>query len=80
MWWIVIYLLTVLKYTNKDSGINRSLLCLSNVSKDFPINSMKKTRLDRYIYDFSVDYDSIDADYIFNIHKYVRKKHKTNVY
>ena len=31
---------------------------------------MKKTGLDGYVYDFSVDYDSIDVDYILDIHKY----------
>ena len=31
---------------------------------------MKKTGLYGYVYDFSVDYDSIDIADIFNIHKY----------
>ena len=35
---------------------------------------MKKTRLYRYIYDFPVDYDSIDADDILGIQKYFMKK------
>ena len=36
---------------------------------------MKKTRLRGYVYYFSVDYDSIDFDYNFDIHKYLMKKH-----
>ena len=40
---------------------------------------MKKTGLDGYVYDFSVDYDSIDVDYILDIHKYyiniTKRKH-----
>ena len=35
---------------------------------------MKKTGLYGYIYDFSVDYDSIDVDDILDIHKYLMKK------
>ena len=34
----------------------------------------KKTGFNDYIYDFSVDYDSIDADGIKNIHKDLMKK------
>ena len=35
---------------------------------------MKKARLNGYVYDFSVDYDSIAVDDILNIHKYLMKK------
>ena len=35
---------------------------------------MKKNRFDGYIYDFSVDYDSIAVDDILNIQKYLIKK------
>ena len=36
---------------------------------------MKKTALNGYVYDFSVDYDAIDVDDILDIHKYLMKKH-----
>ena len=36
---------------------------------------MKKTGLNRYVYDFSVDYDIIDTSNIIDIHKYLRNKH-----
>ena len=36
---------------------------------------MRKTGLYQYIYDFSVDYDSIDVD-ILDIQKYWMKNHK----
>ena len=36
---------------------------------------MKKTGLNGYVYDFSVDYDAIDVDDILDIHKYLMKKH-----
>ena len=35
---------------------------------------MKKTGLNRYVYDFSVDYKAVDVDDIKNIHKYLMKK------
>ena len=35
---------------------------------------MKKTRLNGYAYDFSVDYDTISVDDILDIHKYLMKK------
>ena len=35
---------------------------------------MKKTRLNGYIYDFSVDYDAIAVHDILNIHNYLMKK------
>ena len=38
---------------------------------------MKKTGLYGYVYDFSVDCDSIDVADILDIHKYLMKKHNT---
>ena len=35
---------------------------------------MKNTRLYKYVYNFSVDYDAI-VDDILDIHKYLLKKH-----
>ena len=35
---------------------------------------MKNTRLNGYVYDFSVDYDAIAVDDILDIHKYLMKK------
>ena len=35
---------------------------------------MKKTGLNDYVYDFSVDYDAIEVDDILDIHKYLMKK------
>ena len=49
-------------------------LCLGNVSKDFSASNMKKTGFNGYIYDFSVDHDSIAVDDILDIHKYLMKK------
>ena len=35
---------------------------------------MKKTELNVYVYDFSVDYDAIAVDDILDIHKYLMKE------
>ena len=57
--------LEIYKFKAKNSEINAAPLCLGNVSKDFSVDNMKKTGLYGYIYDFSVDYDSIDVDGYF---------------
>ena len=49
-------------------------LCLGNVSKDFSASNMKKTGLNGYIYEFSVDYDSTGVDDIKDIQKCLMKK------
>ena len=35
----------------------------------FSVDNMKNTGLNRYVYDFSVDYDAIAVDDILDIHK-----------
>ena len=62
------------KFTAKDSMTVPNNLCLGNVSKDFLASNMKKTGFNGYIYNFSVDYNSIDVNDIKNIHKYLMKK------
>ena len=62
------------KFLAKDSMIVPNNLCLGNVSKDFSASNMKKIGFNGYIYDFSVDYDSIAVDDILDIHKYLMKK------
>ena len=50
------------QYKAKDSEIKRCCLCWKrcwNISKDLPIDHMKNTGLDGYVYHFSVDYDAI---------------------
>ena len=64
----------IYKFTAKDSIIVPNNLCLGNVSKDFSISNMKKTGLNGYIYDFSIDYNSIGVSDIQDIHKYLMKK------
>ena len=74
---VVIYLLLAQKLLNlkqKNSEIVANPLCLGNVSKGFSVDSMKKTRLNRYVYNFTVGYDAIAVDDILDIYKYLIKK------
>ena len=59
------------KFKAKDSEIVATPLCLGNISKDLSVDNMKKTGLNGYVYDFSVDYDAIAVDDILDIHKYL---------
>ena len=67
---IVIYLLMVKKF------LNATPLCLGNISKDWSVDNMKKTGLNGYDYDFTVDYDAIAVDDILGIHNYLMKKNE----
>ena len=61
----------IYKFKAKDCEIVATPLCLGNISKDWSID---KTSFNGYVYDFSVDYDSIVADDIKDIHKCLMKK------
>ena len=50
-------------------------MCLENISKDFCVDNMKKTGLNGYIYEFSVDYNATGVDDILGINKYLTIKH-----
>ena len=63
------------KFKGKDSEINAIPMCLENISKDLSVDNMKKTGLNGYGYDFSVDYDAITIDDILHIHNYLMKKY-----
>ena len=52
----------------------QKLHCLGNISKVWSVDNMKKTGLNGYVDDFSVDYDAIAADDMLDIHKYLMKK------
>ena len=64
----------IYKFKAKDSEIIASPLCLGNISKDWSLDNMKKAGFNRYVYDFSVDYDVADVDDIVDIHKYLMKQ------
>ena len=62
------------KFKAKYSEIAATPLCLGSISKDFSVGNMKKTGLNGYVYDFSVDYDAIANDKVLDIHKYLMGK------
>ena len=64
----------IYKFKAKDSEIVATPLCLGNISKDWSVDNMKKIEFNRYVYDFSVDFDFTAVDDIKDIHKYLMKK------
>ena len=62
------------KFKAKDSEIVATLLCLGKISKDWTVDNLKKTGINGYVYNFSVDYDAIAVDVILDIHNYLMKK------
>ena len=63
----------IVKFKAKFSEIVPYPLCLGNISKDFSVDNIKKTGLNGYVYDCSVDYDAIVVDDRLDIHKYLMK-------
>ena len=47
---------------------------MSRKQNDFFVDNMKKTNLNGYVYDVSVDYDAIEVDDILDIHNYLMKR------
>ena len=66
----------IIKFKAKDSEIVATPLCLGNITKEFSEDNTKKTGLNGYVYDFSVDYDAIAVADILKIHKYLMKKNE----
>ena len=65
----------IYKFKAKDSEILVGPICLGNISKDQSVDNMKKkTGFTGYVYDFSVDYETIAVDDIKNIHKDLTEK------
>ena len=63
----------IYQFKAKYSVIKKYLLCLSNVSKDFTIDDMKKTGLKGSVI-FFVGYRSINTNESLDIHKYLKKE------
>ena len=63
----------IYKFKAKNSEVVTTSLCPGNISKDFFVDNMKKTGLNGYVYNFSVDYDAIAVADILDICKYLMK-------
>ena len=64
----------IYKFKAKDSEIVATPSCLGNISKDWPVDNIKRTGFNGYVYDFSIDYEAIAVDDIKDIYKYLMKK------
>ena len=64
----------IIKFKSKDSEIVATPLCLGNISKDFSVDNLKKTGFNRYVYDFSVDYNDTAVDDVLDIPNYLMNK------
>ena len=71
---IASYLLMLQEYEIKNSEIKNYALCLGNISKDFKIDSMKKSNMKRSCKNFFVDFNLIDITNILDVHKYLMKR------
>ena len=68
-----------LKFKAKDDQIVKEILCLGNISDDWTAANAQKTGFGGEIYDFAVDYTSTNNIVnIYNIHRYLMKKHNIN--
>ena len=65
----------IIQFKAKGSEIVAYFLDLGNISKGIFVDNMKKTGLNEYVYDFSVDYDANAVYDLLDIHKYLMKKH-----
>ena len=68
------YQFKIYQFKVKNPGIKDYPLCLGNISKDFAIYNIKKTRLKARIKFFSVGFDPIDANDISNVQEYLMWK------
>ena len=67
----------IIRFKSKHPGILPYPLCLGNISRDWSVDNMKKTGLNGYIYNFSVDYDAIAVHDILDIHNHLTKNNNT---
>ena len=64
-----------LKFKAKDDQIVKEILCLANISDDWTAANAEKTGFWGEIFDFAVDYTSTNTGDIYNVHRYLMKKH-----
>ena len=75
----VFYFLMLQKYVSSKQKILKwkNIPCVYKIFQRILqlITWKKKTGLNGYVYEFSVDYNVIDTSNIIDIHKYLTKKH-----
>ena len=66
----------VFKFKANNKNINfPTQFCLGSISNGFSATESREVSLNRNVYGFPVDYNSIDKSDILNIHKYLMTKH-----
>ena len=76
--YLVVNGVKIYQFKAKVSGITAYRLFLGNISKDFSVNDMKEAGLNGSVYNFSVDYFSIDVGAIQDIQKHLMNKNNIN--
>ena len=76
--YLFVYGTEIHKFKSKNSEIIATPFCLGHISKDFSVDNMKKIGLNGYAHGFSVNYDAIAVDHIFDIQKHLMEK-KNNI-
>ena len=65
----------IFKFKADNKNVNfLTQFCLGSISNGFSASKSKEVSLNGNVYDFSVDYNSIDKFNILNIHKYLMTK------
>ena len=65
----------IFKFKADNKNVNfPTQFCLGSISNGFSATKSKEVSLNGNVYDFSVDYNSIDKFNILNIHKYLMTK------
>ena len=65
----------IFKFKADNKNVNfLTQFCLGSISNGFSATKSKEVSLNGNVYDFSVDYNSIDKFNILNIHKYLMTK------
>ena len=65
----------VFKFKADNKNVNfPTHFCLGSISNGFSATESRKVSLNRNVYNFSLDYNSIDKSDILNIHKYLMTK------
>ena len=65
----------IFKFKADNKNVNfLTQFCLGSISNGFTATESREVSLNENVYDFSVDYNSIDKSDILNIHKYLMIK------
>ena len=65
----------IIKFKANNKNVNfPTQFCLGSIPDGYSATDSREVSLNKNVYDFSVDYNSIDKSDILNIHKYLMTK------